>query len=80
MKLTAEHIKRMKKMTFASVYPHYISKVEKKGRTKEELLDKSKIYDYDDILKLTWSCWFPKEGKPCAKCPMCKERILDHPK
>ena len=37
MKLTAEHIKRMEKMTFASVYPHYISKVEKKGRTKEEL-------------------------------------------
>ena len=24
-------------MTFASVYPHYITKVEKKGRTKEEL-------------------------------------------
>lgn len=24
-------------MTFASVYPHYIAKVEKKGRTKEEL-------------------------------------------
>ena len=24
-------------MTFASVYPHYVSKVEKKGRTKEEL-------------------------------------------
>lgn len=24
-------------MTFASVYPHYISKVERKGRTKEEL-------------------------------------------
>ena len=26
-----------KKMTFASVYPLYIAKVEKKGRTKEEL-------------------------------------------
>ena len=25
------------KMTFASVYPHYLAKVEKKGRTKEEL-------------------------------------------
>ncbi len=25
------------KMTFASVYPHYITKVEKKGRTKEDL-------------------------------------------
>ena len=24
-------------MTFASVYPHYVTKVEKKGRTKEEL-------------------------------------------
>ena len=28
---------RISKMTFASVYPHYITKVEKKGRTKEEL-------------------------------------------
>ena len=26
------------KMTFASVYPHYINKVERKGRTKAELL------------------------------------------
>jgi len=25
------------KMSFASVYPHYITKAEKKGRTKEEL-------------------------------------------
>ncbi len=24
-------------MTFGSVYPHYVTKVEKKGRTKEEL-------------------------------------------
>ena len=24
-------------MTFASVYPHYVTKVEKKGRTKDEL-------------------------------------------
>lgn len=27
----------MAKLTFASVYPHYVTKVEKKGRTKEEL-------------------------------------------
>lgn len=25
-------------MTFASVYPHYVAKVEKKGRTEDELL------------------------------------------
>lgn len=37
MKVTAEHNKRIAQMTFASVYPHYIAKVEKKGRTKEEL-------------------------------------------
>lgn len=28
---------RVFRMTFASVYPHYVAKVEKKGRTKEEL-------------------------------------------
>lgn len=37
MKTTPEHDDRIAKMTFASVYPHYIAKVEKKGRTKEEL-------------------------------------------
>jgi len=37
MKVTPEHNERIAKMTFASVYPHYITKVEKKGRTKEEL-------------------------------------------
>lgn len=38
MKTTPEHNERIAKMTFASVYPHYITKVEKKGRTKAELL------------------------------------------
>ncbi len=37
MEITAEHNHRMAKMTFASVYPLYIAKVERKGRTKEEL-------------------------------------------
>ena len=31
------HNERFAKMTFASVYPLYLAKVEKKGRTKEEL-------------------------------------------
>jgi len=31
------HNERIAKMTFASVYPLYLAKVEKKGRTKEEL-------------------------------------------
>jgi hypothetical protein len=37
MKVTPEHNAKIAKMTFASVYPHYITKVEKKGRTKAEL-------------------------------------------
>ena len=31
------HNQRIAKLTFASVYPMYLEKVEKKGRTKEEL-------------------------------------------
>jgi hypothetical protein len=37
MKTTPEHDERIAKLTFASVYPHYITKVESKGRTKAEL-------------------------------------------
>ena len=37
MSTTPEHDARIAKLTFASVYPHYVTKVEKKGRTKEEL-------------------------------------------
>lgn len=31
------HDERIRNMTFASVYPHYLAKVEKKGRTRKEL-------------------------------------------
>ena len=37
MKISDAHNQRIAKITFASVYPMYIEKVEKKGRTKEEL-------------------------------------------
>jgi len=37
MKITPEHNERMAKMNFATVYPLYVKKVERKGRTKEEL-------------------------------------------
>lgn len=37
MKDTSAHDERIAKMSFASVYPHYVTKVERKGRTKEEL-------------------------------------------
>ena len=37
MQPTPEHNERMAKMTLALVYPLYIAKIEKKGRTIEEL-------------------------------------------
>ena len=37
MNTTPEHDERFAKMIFASVYPLYLAKVERKGRTKEEL-------------------------------------------
>lgn len=35
--MTNKQDERIAKMTFASIYPLYLAKVEKKGRTKEEL-------------------------------------------
>lgn len=35
--MTDKNNERAFKMSFASVYPHYVNKVERKGRSKEEL-------------------------------------------
>ena len=37
MKVTAEKNEKVAKMVFASIYPHYVNRLEKNGRTKEEL-------------------------------------------
>ncbi len=37
MSSASSHDDRIEKMTFASVYPHYLAKAERKGRTKAEL-------------------------------------------
>lgn len=49
MNNTAHHDDRFAKMTFASVYPLYVAKVEKKGRTKAELNEVIKwLTGYDE--------------------------------
>ena len=49
MNNTSSHDERIAKMTFSSVYPHYCTKVEKKGRTIEELHQViSWLTGYDD--------------------------------
>lgn|SRR5690554_748034 len=37
MATTREHDEHIAKMTFAAVYPHYVSKIERKGRSIQEL-------------------------------------------
>ncbi len=37
MEVTQAHNERMAKIVFGAVYPMYVAKVEKKGRTKKEL-------------------------------------------
>jgi hypothetical protein len=37
MKTSKTHDQRIAKMSFASVYPMYLAKVQKKGRTRDEL-------------------------------------------
>lgn len=68
MKETAEHNERVAKITFASVYPHYIKKAESKGRTKEELhqiihwltgFDDAKLQQLIDE-KVTFKTFFEK--------------------
>ena len=44
--------------------------------SKKKMLDIAKKGGYDDILGMTWSCWYPQNNKPCGRCIMCKERIL----
>ncbi|MFZ4545593.1 MAG: DUF2200 domain-containing protein [Saprospiraceae bacterium] len=55
MKETELHNERIAKLIFASVYPHYIKKVETKGRTVEELhqvIEWLTGFDNDELQKL----------------------------
>lgn len=68
MTTTPEHDARVANLTFASVYPHYVNKIEKKGRTKEELhqviewltgFDSKKIQELIDE-KVTFKTFFER--------------------
>lgn len=55
MKKPYDQHERISKMLFSSVYPHYVTKVEKKDRTKEELHQVIKwltAYDETKLQKL----------------------------
>ena len=89
MKVTAEKNEQVGKMIFGSIYPHYVNKVEKKGRTKEELheviewltgYDEKKLQKLIDE-KVTFETFFKKAKiNPNAhmiKGVICGYRIED---
>lgn len=43
--------------------------------SKKEMYKISKKNNFDDIMRTTWSCWYPVNNKPCKKCIMCRERL-----
>jgi len=68
MTTTPEHDQKIAKLTFSSVYPHYVTKVESKGRTKAELhqvikwltgFDDNKLQQLIDE-KVTFETFFKK--------------------
>ena len=89
MKTAPEHNERLAKMTFASVYPLYINKIERKGRNIQELdqviewltgFDKSKLNELIEQ-KVTFKEFFEQANlHPNAeliKGVICGYRIED---
>ena len=89
MNISVAQQQRIAKMTFSSVYPMYVTKVEKKGRTKEELdqviewltgFDEEKLQDLIDK-KVTFETFFDKASiNPNAKLitgVICGYRVED---
>lgn len=89
MTTTPEHDARVASLTFASVYPHYLSKVQKKGRTIEELhqvitwltgFDDAKIKELIDR-KVTFQTFFEEAtlhpNAALIKGVICGYRIED---
>lgn len=87
MSTTPEHDARVAKLTFASVYPHYVTKVERKGRTEQELLtviewltgfDEAKVQELIEK-NVTFETFFERatlnEHAPLIKGVICGYRI-----
>jgi len=43
---------------------------------RDEMMNISNENDWLEILKISWSCWYPNDNKPCGKCFTCVKRPL----
>lgn len=89
MEVTAAKTEKAGQMTFASIYPHYVTKVEKKGRTIDELhqviswltgFDSKKLQELIDE-KVTFKAFFEQAtihpNAHLIKGVVCGYRIED---
>ena len=52
-----------------------IPKGQKEGMTPEQLMEIAGTLDASSLLeKMSWSCYYPKSGKPCGECGQCRKR------
>lgn len=91
MKVTANKNEKIGQMTFASVYPHYVVKVEKKGRTVQELHDviewltgfDNQAIEKEISKKTTFDDFFQRaqinKNAPLIKGVICGYRIEEIP-
>lgn len=87
MKVTTKKNEQVSNMIFSSIYPHYLNRIEKKGRTKEELDQAIKWFtgysqnDLDNFIngKLTFKDFFDEakihENEYLIKGVVCGYRI-----
>lgn len=46
--------------------------------TKLEMLKIAKKNNFEHIISMSKSCWYPSmSGSPCKKCPMCLDRVIE---
>lgn len=42
--------------------------------TKQDMVQLAQAGGYLELLRETWTCWYPKGNQPCGKCSMCRQR------
>tara|TARA_Y100000592_G_scaffold41232_1_gene65368 strand:- start:783 stop:1955 length:1173 start_codon:yes stop_codon:yes gene_type:complete len=45
--------------------------------TRGQMFQNAKKHGFDELMYYTWTCWYPKDDKPCNECKICKERIIE---
>ena len=76
IKFINKHIDRdTNKLIVDKNHPLYYFEFPLFNKTKKDLCRIAKYHNFDDIIRKSWSCWFPQNNKPCKKCPMCRHRF-----